>query len=87
MPEISFSPDLIVFWTRDSSLSSACRHLQPLGLDEPASLLQIVTNMLSLSLSLASLGAVVSWDALDDMGNSFLMLGMVVRPPIRPEFA
>ena len=46
---------------------------------------QNVQNMSSLSM--ASSGAVVKWDALDDMGNYFLMLGMPVGPLIRADFA
>ena len=35
----------------------------------------VATRALSSLLSLASSGAVVKWDVLDDMGNYFLMLG------------
>ena len=44
----------------------------------------IFANMLSLSLSS---GAVVTWDAFNDLGNYFLMLWMSVGPPTRPDFA
>ena len=47
----------------------------------------IFANMLSSSPSLASSGAVVKWDELDDMGNYFLMLGMPVGPLICSDFA
>ena len=29
----------------------------------------------------------MTWDALNDLGNYFLMLGMAVGPPIRTDFA
>ena len=47
----------------------------------------IFAKTLSSSLSLASSGAVVKWDVLDDMGNYFLMLGMAMGPHILPDFA